>query len=44
MEDQSKIDWKTYEFITKYIYETLGQKYNINIEGYGPVKLKANQE
>lgn len=35
MEDQSKIDWKTYEFITKYIYETLGQKYYINIEGYG---------
>ncbi|WDF65466.1 restriction endonuclease [Flavobacterium sp. KACC 22763] len=35
MENQNKLDWKTYEFITKYIYETLGQKYNINIEGYG---------
>lgn len=35
MENKNKLDWKTYEFITKYIYETLGQKYNINIEGYG---------
>lgn len=35
MEDQDKLDWKKYEFITKYIYETLGQMYNINIEGYG---------
>lgn len=35
MEDQNKLDWQTYEFITKYIYETLGQQYNINIEGYG---------
>jgi hypothetical protein len=34
MEDQNKIDWKQYEFITKYIYETLGG-YNINIEGWG---------
>jgi hypothetical protein len=35
MDDQNKLDWQTYEFITKYIYETLGQQYNINIEGYG---------
>lgn len=35
MDDQYKLDWKTYEFITKYIYETLGQQYKINIEGYG---------
>lgn len=35
MESQNKLDWKQYEFITKYIYETLGQGYNINIEGYG---------
>lgn len=35
MEDQNKLDWQTYEFVTKYIYETLGQQYNINIEGYG---------
>lgn len=35
MENQNKIDWKQYEFITKYIYETLGQGYNITIEGCG---------
>ncbi|WP_337965555.1 restriction endonuclease [uncultured Flavobacterium sp.] len=43
MEDQNKLDWKTYEFITKYIYETLGKEYNINIEGYGNnCKIKGN--
>lgn len=43
MENQNRLDWKTYEFITKYIYETLGQKYNINIEGYGHnCKIKGN--
>ncbi|MFP9117702.1 restriction endonuclease [Flavobacterium sp. RNTU_13] len=35
MKVRNKLDWKQYEFITKYIYETLGQGYNINIEGYG---------
>jgi len=35
MENQKKLDWVKYEFITKYIYETLGQEYNINVEGYG---------
>ncbi|MBZ4033887.1 restriction endonuclease [Flavobacterium sp. 17A] len=35
MKDHNKLDWQTYELITKYIYETLGQQYNINIEGYG---------
>lgn len=35
MDGQNKLDWKRYEFITKYIYETLGRQYNINIEGYG---------
>jgi len=34
MEDQIKLDWKQYESITKYIYETLGRN-NITIEGYG---------
>lgn len=43
MEDQNKLNWKTYEFITKYIYETLGKEYNINIEGYGNnCKIKGN--
>lgn len=35
MDNQYELDWKTYEFVTKYIYETLGQEYKINIEGYG---------
>lgn len=35
MEDQNKLDWKVYEFITKYLHETLRQAYNINVEGYG---------
>jgi len=34
MEDQKTLDWKQYEYITKYIYETLGGA-NINIVGYG---------
>jgi len=35
MENDNNLDWKKYEFITKYIYETLGQQYHINIQGYG---------
>lgn len=31
----NEIDWKSYESLTKYIYETLRKDYNINIEGYG---------
>jgi len=34
MENQHNLDWKQYEFITKYIYETLGLQ-NITIEGWG---------
>jgi len=34
MENLNKLDWEQYEFITKYIYETLGG-YNITIEGWG---------
>jgi hypothetical protein len=34
MENQNKLDWKQYEFITKYIYETLGSC-NTTIEGWG---------
>jgi len=29
------LDWKKYEYITKYIYETLGRESGVNIEGYG---------
>lgn len=29
------LDWKTYESITKYIYETLGRQSGVTIKGYG---------
>jgi len=29
------LDWKIYESITKYIYETLGKDYGVTIVGYG---------
>jgi len=29
------MDWKEYEAITRYIYETLGKEYGVKIEGYG---------
>jgi len=29
------LDWKTYESITKYIYETLGKQSGVKIKGYG---------
>jgi len=35
MDEQNNLDWKIYESLTKYIYETLRKEYNINIEGYG---------
>jgi Restriction endonuclease len=31
----NNLDWKTYESITKYIYETLGKQYGVRIIGYG---------
>lgn len=35
MEQRNILNWKTYESVTKYIYETLRKDFNINIEGYG---------
>ncbi|WP_437921501.1 restriction endonuclease [Sphingobacterium sp. LRF_L2] len=35
MEKSDSIDWKIYEDITKYIYETLGKRSGIKIDGYG---------
>lgn len=29
------LDWKMYESVTKYIYETLGKEYGVTIVGYG---------
>lgn len=35
MKNSEELNWKTYESITKYIYETLGSEFNIQILGYG---------
>lgn len=35
MPEKTNLDWKTYESITKYIYETLGRKTGVKIVGYG---------
>lgn len=35
MSKANKLDWKTYESITKYIYETLGKQSGVTIKGYG---------
>lgn len=35
MEEKDDLDWKGYEAITKYIYETLGKKYGVKVVGYG---------
>lgn len=35
MSQERNLDWKTYESITKYIYETLGKEFGVKIKGYG---------
>jgi len=35
MANKVNLDWKKYESITKYIYETLGNESGVAIEGYG---------
>lgn len=35
MSTANTLDWKTYESITKYIYETLGKQSGVTIKGYG---------
>jgi hypothetical protein len=32
------MDWKEYEELTKYIYETLSKHAGVKVEGYGSVK------
>ena len=32
---EKNLNWKEYEFITKYIYETLGKEAGVKVEGYG---------
>ena len=36
MLELKKLDWKKYEFITKYVYETLGKASEVKIDGFGP--------
>lgn len=35
MAQEKNLDWKTYESLTKYIYETLGKESGVKIEGHG---------
>ncbi|MDR6845627.1 restriction endonuclease [Flavobacterium granuli] len=35
MSETNNLDWKKYEAITKYIYETLGKESGVKIKGYG---------
>ena len=35
MSISNNLDWKTYESITKYIYETLEKQSGVTIKGYG---------
>ncbi len=35
MYEANNLDWKKYESITKYIYQTLGEKSGVKIKGYG---------
>ncbi len=35
MSEKTTLDWKTYESITKYIYETLGSKTGVKVVGFG---------
>lgn len=35
MPKANTLDWKTYESITKYIYETLGKQSGVTVKGYG---------
>ena len=35
MSTANTLDWKKYESITKYIYETLGKQYGVTVKGYG---------
>ncbi len=35
MFEADSLDWKNYEIITKYIYETLGKESGVKVEGYG---------
>ncbi len=34
---KTTLDWKTYESITKYIYESLGSKAGVKVLGYGNI-------
>jgi len=36
MSQANELDWKKYEAITKYIYETLGRTSGVKVDGFGP--------
>ncbi|WP_185205015.1 restriction endonuclease [Chryseobacterium sp. C3] len=43
MDELNSLDWKIYESLTKYIYDTLKKEYHIPVEGYGQnCKIKGN--
>jgi len=45
MEQRNTLNWKTYESLTKYIFESLRNEFSVNIEGYGndcKIKGKSN--
>lgn len=35
MSETNHLDWKKYEAITKYIYESLGRASGVKVKGYG---------
>jgi len=37
MSEAKNLDWKTYESITKYIYETLGKQHGVTVKGHGSI-------
>lgn len=35
MSESTQLDWKTYESITRYIYESLGKQAGVRVKGHG---------
>lgn len=35
MSESTQLDWKTYESITRYIYESIGKQAGVRVKGYG---------
>ncbi|UOB18669.1 restriction endonuclease [Abyssalbus ytuae] len=43
MSQEKNLDWKTYESITKYIYETLGKEFGVKIKGHGSTCIETGK-